>query len=245
MRIGRLAEQTGLSIRTLRYYDEIGLLVPSERTESGQRIYGRNEIVRLGQIVSLRALGFSLEDIRRCLDDRSFTPGSVIRMHRQRVGDQLSELKELDERLAMLEEFLDRSEEVSTEQFIQTIDGIAMFENYYSKEQLGELARRRAEIGDERIREYEREWADLIARARTKMENGSVPESEAVQEIARRWQELIEVFTGGDPGIRESLKTMYKEEGPERASKGMADTEVMEFIGKAMSLSGDRKHREE
>lgn len=237
MRIGQLAEQTGLSIRTLRYYDEIGLLVPSERTESGHRIYGKGEIVRLGEIVSLRALGFSLEEIRACLDDPTFTPASAIRMHRARLQKQLREIRGLDERLARLEEFLETSEDITSEEFIRTIEGITMIEQYYTKEQLDELAQRREKFGDENIRKYEREWADLIARARTAMEKGSRPESEEVQAIAERWQELIELFTGGNPEIRESLQSMYSEEGPEKAGRGMVDTEVMEFMGKAMRRS--------
>lgn len=235
VRIGQLAEQTGLSIRTLRYYDEINLLKPSERTESGHRLYGKPDIVRLGQIVSLRALGFALEEIRACLDDPDFTPRSVIRMHRERLQKQLKEIEGLNERLARLEGFLDRAEEVSAEEFIQTIEGITMIEKYYTQEQLEELAQRREQIGEEQLGNYEQEWADLIARARAEMQKGSAPDSEAVQLIARRWNELIQAFTGGNPGIESSLNEMYRNEKPETASRGMVDMEVMQFMGKAMN----------
>jgi DNA-binding transcriptional MerR regulator len=53
LQIGELAKQTGLSIRTLRYYDEIGLLVPSHRTEAEYRLYSEADIARLQQILSL------------------------------------------------------------------------------------------------------------------------------------------------------------------------------------------------
>ena len=59
MKVGELAKRTGLSIRTLHYYDEIGLLQPSETTPSGHRVYGANELARLQRIKSLRQLGFS------------------------------------------------------------------------------------------------------------------------------------------------------------------------------------------
>ena len=60
MKVGKLAKQTGVSIRTLHHYDEIGLLKPSHRTEAGHRLYTPGDIARLQQIKSLQHLGFSL-----------------------------------------------------------------------------------------------------------------------------------------------------------------------------------------
>ncbi len=60
LKIGELARRVGVTVRTLRYYDEIGLLCPRARTECGYRLYGREEIVRLQQILSFRALGFGV-----------------------------------------------------------------------------------------------------------------------------------------------------------------------------------------
>ena len=58
-----------------------------------------------------------------------------------------------------------------------------------------------------------------------------------MQAIASRWRALIEAFTGGDPGIRESLGRMYREEGVERASRGAVSDELMTYIGRALSAS--------
>lgn len=63
-KVGDLAGRTGLSVRTLHHYDEIGLLSPSGRTGSGHRLYSAEDVLRLQRIRSLRALGFSLEEIR-------------------------------------------------------------------------------------------------------------------------------------------------------------------------------------
>ena len=61
LKIGELASRTGLTVRTLHHYDEIGLLKPSHRTDSGHRLYTVRDLGRLQQIVSLRQLGFSLD----------------------------------------------------------------------------------------------------------------------------------------------------------------------------------------
>jgi MerR family transcriptional regulator, copper efflux regulator len=64
MRIGQLSERSGVPVRTIRYYDEIGLLPAGGRTDSGYRIYGDEHLARLRFIRSARRLGFGLEQIR-------------------------------------------------------------------------------------------------------------------------------------------------------------------------------------
>src|SRR6056297_2638700 len=67
--VGELASLAHVSVRTIHHYDEIGLLVPSERSAAGYRLYGKREIERLHQILLYRELGFALEAIRRMLDE--------------------------------------------------------------------------------------------------------------------------------------------------------------------------------
>jgi MerR family transcriptional regulator, thiopeptide resistance regulator len=68
-RVGELAAATGLTVRTLHYYEEIGLLVASGRTEAGHRLYADADVARLYRICLLRRLGLSLDEIGRALDD--------------------------------------------------------------------------------------------------------------------------------------------------------------------------------
>ena len=65
--IGELAGATGLTVRTLHHYDSIGLLRPSDRSPSGYRLYGSQDVERLYRILALRQLGFSLKDIDAAL----------------------------------------------------------------------------------------------------------------------------------------------------------------------------------
>ena len=63
MTVKEIAEMTGVSVRTLQYYDEIGLLPPANRSESGYRLYDDESLERLQQILLFRVLEFSLDDI--------------------------------------------------------------------------------------------------------------------------------------------------------------------------------------
>src|SRR5579871_1605575 len=89
LKVGELARRTGLTVRTLHHYDAIGLLKPSLHTESGHRLYTAADVARLQQVLSLRQLGFSLEQARDCLDRPGFAPLEVIRLHVERLREQV------------------------------------------------------------------------------------------------------------------------------------------------------------
>jgi MerR family copper efflux transcriptional regulator len=67
MHIGELAEKTGLSLRTIRHYDEVGLLEPTGRTVGGFRLYTQDDLARLLLIRRMKPLGFTLEEMTELL----------------------------------------------------------------------------------------------------------------------------------------------------------------------------------
>lgn len=67
LQIGEVAQQIGLSLRTIRHYDEVGLAVPSARSEGGFRLYAATDVERLRVIMQMKPLGFSLEEMRELL----------------------------------------------------------------------------------------------------------------------------------------------------------------------------------
>jgi DNA-binding transcriptional MerR regulator len=211
-KVGELAGETGLTVRTLHHYDEIGLLKPSRRTPSGHRLYGEADVGRLQQVTSLRQLGFSLEQIGDLLDRRGLSPREVVRLHLARVREQIEHQRALCERLERIAKSLDAAEAVSAHELIQTIEATTMFDKYYTPEQREELAARAAEIGDDRIRQSQDDWQTLMAQVRAEMDAGTDPAEPRVQALAARWKALIAEFTGGNPGIAQSLGRMWKEE---------------------------------
>lgn len=68
--IGEVANRVGLSLRTVRYYEEAGLVRPSQRTEGGFRLYGEEEIARLNLVKQMKPLGFTLQEMRQLLKAR-------------------------------------------------------------------------------------------------------------------------------------------------------------------------------
>lgn len=103
--IGALAKATGLTTPTIRYYEEIGLLPPAQRTESGQRNYSKADIERLTFIKQCRDFGFSIERVKLLLDlsvsrDRDCSETrDIAQTHLDEVRAKLNELRALETRL--------------------------------------------------------------------------------------------------------------------------------------------------
>lgn len=80
--VKEVATMSGISIRTLHYYDKIGLLPPAERTEAGYRLYGQTELLRLQQILFFRELDVELKEIGQILADPDFDLVAALKQHK-------------------------------------------------------------------------------------------------------------------------------------------------------------------
>ena len=93
--VNKLAEISGVTKRTLRYYDEIGLLKPTRINTSGYRIYGKNEVNRLQQILLYRAMGVSLDAIKQIMTSESYDVLNALKSHREKLLEQRAQLEQL------------------------------------------------------------------------------------------------------------------------------------------------------
>jgi DNA-binding transcriptional MerR regulator len=93
--VGQLASMAGVSVRTLHHYDEIGLLTPTARSESGYRLYGEDDLYRLQQVLLYREMGLPLREIGRILDGPSFDQMRALEQHRENLRRQAARLERL------------------------------------------------------------------------------------------------------------------------------------------------------
>ena len=234
MTVGDLASASGLTVRTLHHWDDIGLLRPAERSGAGHRRYSPADVERLYRIVALRRLGMSLEAVGAALEAEGPDLRAAVATHRRRVKLQLAQLRRLDGILDALVEL----DEPSTQLIIDAIEVMTMSEQYYTPEQLQQLEARRDELGEDGMAKAQQDWADLIAAMDAEREAGTDVADPRVQALADRWEGMIRQFTGGDPGITASLKRMYDEQGAEHASRGAMSPGLSDYVGKAMAARG-------
>ncbi len=236
LKVGELARRTRLTTRTLHHYDEIGLLRPSLHTESGHRLYTAGDVARLQQVLSLRQLGFSLEEIRDCLDRPGFSPLEVIRLHVARLREQIELQRGLCERLEALAVYFASAGEVSAEDLLQTIEVMSMIASYYTPEQMESFRKRSAEAaaaGVDLTQQGTAAWQELLAQLKVEMDSGTDPADPKVQALEKRRQALVNAFSGGDKAIEENLKRMWTEQGDKLCAQFGIDLKLMAYLGRA------------
>ncbi|MGO1200427.1 MAG: MerR family transcriptional regulator [Brachybacterium sp.] len=119
LHIGAVAERTDLSLRTLRHYDEIGLITPSERTAGGFRLYSEADVERILLIRRMKPLDFTLEQMRELLEvtEAAIRPGASAEV-RQKLREfeesALERRASLARKVTMADEFLARLQELSS-----------------------------------------------------------------------------------------------------------------------------------
>lgn len=230
-KVGELARLAGVSVRTLHHYEAIGLLVPSGRTQSDHRLYARADVDRLLRITALTALGFTLEEVRAVLDDASSAPAELVARHLVHARELATEQQAIVLRLEQLHARLQNGPD-DLDTLFDTMEAMKMIETYYTKDQLEQLAKRREELGDQAIENVQHEWTELFARIRGLIDRGIAPDAPEAKAITKRADELVAMFTGGDPRIAASLDKMYAEQ-PVQQIHPSFDPEIFAYLRKA------------
>lgn len=226
--IGDLAKASGLTIRTLYHYDEIGLVVASERTASGHRRYTPDDVRHLYQVRSLRQLGLGLEEIRAALSSSdSLRPLFEAQLAALTVQGQ--QVESLRARIAAL---LDGH---TTESLLSTLEMMSVYESYFTADQLADLRSRAAAIGVEGVEALKASWLELVQQLRGHMADGTPATDPRVVELARQWDELAARFHGDNAAIKAAAARSWEEnKGSISAQVGWpADDGLVEYIGQA------------
>ncbi|MEJ7583424.1 MAG: MerR family transcriptional regulator [Acidimicrobiales bacterium] len=127
-RVGELATTTGLTVRTLHYYGEIGLLPASGRTEAGHRLYADADVSRLYRICLLRRLGLPLGEIGRALDDPAWSLRPALSAHLRQLEGRVEAAGRLRGRLAQLVTSMEASEGALTDDLLEVLEEMTMLD---------------------------------------------------------------------------------------------------------------------
>jgi DNA-binding transcriptional MerR regulator len=120
-KVGDLAKLTGLTIRTLRYYDQIGLFSPSGYSESGHRLYNEADLSRLQQLLSLKELGLSLEEMKSILTGNTYSPLEVVSLQISRLQASIKLQTRLLEQLEHVEKLMRQQEPLNVDEFTKLL----------------------------------------------------------------------------------------------------------------------------
>lgn len=229
-RTGQFAERAAISVRTLRYYDQSGLLSPSHRSDTGHRFYSDDDLARLQQILALKFLGFSLKEIRLLLEDNVKAEPETLQqaLNKQKcmMEDKRTQLENVLRAIEHTQAKL-KAGENDWENVVKIIEVIQMekkqdwVESYFTSEQRETMQRlydeSYSEAAKRKLATWKSEWDDAwteedqqrvdtqAAQIATDLKRlvvaGYDPANPEAQEVARLQVELISRFTRGDPDI--------------------------------------------
>jgi DNA-binding transcriptional MerR regulator len=218
--VQKLGSLAGVSTRTLRYYDEIGILKPARINSSGYRIYGQAEVDLLQQILFYRELGVDLDSIKKIVTSPSFDGSKALREHREKLLEKKEQLELLitnvDKTIAMTEGKRNMSNKEKFEGFKKKM--IDDNEKQYGKE----------------IRE--KYGKEKVEKSNAKVMNMTEQQHEEVTVLAEQLHStLAEAFKTGDPASEMAQKaaelhkqwlTFYWSEYSKEAHSGLAQMYV-------------------
>lgn len=218
--VQKLGELAGVSTRTLRYYDEIGLLKPARVNSSGYRIYGQGEVDRLQQILFYRELGVSLENIKNIVTAPSFDATNALREHREKL---LAKREQLDVLIANLDKT------IAVKEGRKTMTNKEKFEGFKRK-----MMEENEEKYGEEIRE--KYGSDAVEKSNAKLMNMTQEDYEKVTALEKQIKEkLAQALESGDPAstiaqeaadLHKQWLTFYWAEYNKEAHAGLAQMYV-------------------
>lgn len=200
LKIGQVAEKTGISIRSLRHYDEVGLLKPSGHSESGYRLYAKDDILRLSQIVALKQMRIPLKKIKQLIDDEGMTLKETLQMQQAALKEQLRKEQAVCTRLEHLLIQLSDKSTPSLDTVYQTIEDIKMLEKYDTTEQLDELAKRDFYQEEQAGENYANAWRAVFEGLQALKDEGVEATDERTKAFAVAANDLVKAFTIGNKG---------------------------------------------
>lgn len=228
MTVGEVAKKMGVTVRTLQYYHEEGLFTPSSESEGGRRLYNDKDVIYLYQILSLKHLGFSLEDIKNRLISLD-TPADVANA----LGEQAAAMKE---KLETLSEALKEIETLQTEVLqMQSVDFkkyADIIVNLQMKNEFYWLIKHFDDKTLEHFRShFDMDSSQVMMETFTRLQEEAIrlqkdnipPESEVGQNLAKEFWEMLMEFTGGDISMLSKLMETKNFSGPDNGWKQKLD----------------------
>ncbi len=241
--VKRLSTLAGVSVRTLHFYDQIGLLRPARLGANGYRYYGQAALLRLQQILFYKELGLSLDEIAALLDQPGFDVAQALAAHRRALHERVGRLRRLIETVDQTIAFLKGDNDMEPE---------ALF-TAFSDEQQAEYAKEAEARWGQGVPDSSRKWQAYSAarKAQIKAEGqqvyedliaqiGQPPESAAVQAAIARWHQHLRCFFEPSAAVLRGLGALYNDDPQFNATFRKMNPRLAAFMRAAIEVYCDQ-----
>lgn len=239
---GELAKRSGVSKRTIHYYDEIGILKPLKRDHQGVRWYGEEEVILLQKIMFLKCIGYSLDETKSLLSSDNVGFKDNLKNQMTIIDKQIMELEQLKAKTLATLRSIEIEGRVDWDILFELMKMMSMTDDenkkmlsYYFTEEEIDVIKQLPKLGDESSEAAE--WAELIQAIKENKHNGA--HSPLIQKLAREWQGKVNVMFNGDQELMSKVKKYMDAE-----ENFPLDKELMSFVQEAIAfLHSQRDNR--
>ncbi|MFO1446259.1 MerR family transcriptional regulator [Bacillus sp. Bva_UNVM-123] len=235
--IGQVSKKTGVTVRTLDYYDEIGLITPSSTTSGGHRLYDESNVMRLEQVLAFKYMGFTLDEIKEMLTDSTATWKESIEQQLIAVRQKQKILQALEQALEGVLYSIQFEKEVKWDKIFNIIRmfqedpevTLHIFEKYFSGEELNSVLFRNEEIPKEELIAY----GDIIIEIRNHLHID--PGSEKALQLVQKWLDQVHRMFGNDEALLDKMWGLITDHKDDMCFYPM-EADVIEFIERTIEI---------
>lgn len=234
--IRELTSLTGVTSRALRHYDQIGLLKPSGRANSGERLYSKSDLLRLQQILLLKELGLGLGDIASNLEGAA--PAKFLRGHLEKLKREQLRLGDMIATVEMTIEKLDKGEPLLPEELFEGFSNDPYAQEAHERwpDQYQESRQRLSKLSkSEQQAVFKEMEANTLGLAQLK-KLGTVPDSMEAQEAIGRHYAWLSNFWIADQNAYIALGEMYVSDPRFTATYDKYEPGLAAFMSAAMTV---------
>lgn len=246
--VKKLSELSGVTIRTLHFYEELGILKPAFHGSNRYRYYEEKELLQLQQILFFKELGFTLKKIQKVLGRSDFDQLAALHSHRKFISMEWEKLGQLMKTIDRTINHLQGNKKMKDQEIF---DGFTVGivkrakegESYFVAEALVLASIKNLNDG-KREQSY---YNDLIKKAHTIfkelvdcIENENDPASEKVQRIVKKHHAFTEEYHNATKQVYKALAQLYREHPEYRKQLDPFHPELAEFMAKAMEMYAER-----
>ncbi|ALS29591.1 MerR family transcriptional regulator [Paenibacillus sp. 32O-W] len=236
---GQISRQRNISVRTLRYYDQIGLLCPSEKDEHGRRYYSEEDLFTLEKISLLKSLALPLEEIAQMLNKVSYR--EVLIAHHNYLQEQLISLQTSIANTASLINMIDLEGSLSWERVSSLVKQAQSvpkrWKDYFHEDELAFLQKSlpALESSDRMTQQY----VSLLRRIEWCLDNSIAPQSSQGLEIANQLIQLSNETFGGNQDLADKFWEVRKLPAEESGLYPITE-EVLSFVEQSIAYAEQR-----
>lgn len=238
---GQIASASGLTIRTIQHYDNIGLLRSSGRTDSGHRYYTQDDLIRLEQIVFYKSLDFSLDQIKEqiLLQPSKNELLEMFKNQRLLLLQKMEHLHTSFATIGIMSGMIEAGKEPPFAVLLKVLcalpgdDIFSQAPQLLTKKQQETLSPQFQDV--EPIQRFYHKWKEILIEATILIHENIPPNSTAAQDLAKRWWDTILSFTGGDMELIKQLSELHLEDQLVTKNEEMMDSAIR-FIENAFGV---------